>query len=300
MKDRRTNSEAISRPGRRVTLAAAMLGLAVSCAALAQKAPPAPEPRAHFTMAVNEGAAGNADFADILFRYEEFGQMAGKALGAPVVIVSARNRDRLQENLKNHVYHLLISRPNDVPAQAVRDLGFVPVASAKDPYRTLFIVPKDSPLKTIADVRGKTIVTPDQYSNMWRAAKAMLRDSNIDMLRENVKSMRDQAAIGWSVENNMFDVGVVNSASGIGKNWEKNGGRIIAASRNQPNMPFIASPDLSPGQIAKLRAAVLTLDSTDSGRAILKKINLPGGFRDTPREELLDFLKWLGEETKAL
>lgn len=273
---------------------------AIAGLALAQKPPPAAETHGRITMAVNEGAAGNADFADILFRYEEFSQVAGKALGAPVVIVSARNRDRLQENLKNRAYKLLISRPNDVPAQAVRDFDFVPVASGKEPYRTLFIVPKDSPLKTIADVKGKTIVTPDQYSNMWRAAKAMLRDSNIDMLKESVKSMRDQAAIGWSVENQMFDVGVVNSASGIGRNWQKNGGRVIAASRDQINMPLIASPDLSAAQIAKLRAAILALDSTDSGRAVLKKINLPAGFRDTPREEFLVFLKWLGEETKAL
>ena len=283
-----------------VRLAVATIAMAMGGAALAEKPQSVADAQGRIALAVNEGAAGNADFADILFRYEEFSQMAAKALGAPVVIVSARNRDRLQEKLKEHTYKLLLSRPNDVPAQAVRDFGYVSVASAKDPYRTLFIVAKDSPLKTIADVRGRTIVTPDQYSNMWRAAKAMLRDSNIDMMKESVKSMRDQAAIGWSVENKMFDVGVVNSASGVAKSWEKNGGRVIAASRNQINMPFIASPDFSPAQIARLRAAVLTLESSDSGRAILKKINLPAGFRETPREEFLEFLKWLGEETKAL
>ncbi|HET7363247.1 MAG TPA: PhnD/SsuA/transferrin family substrate-binding protein [Burkholderiales bacterium] len=272
--------------------------MAVGCAALAQKAPPESARQDRIRLVVNEGAAGNADSTDILFRYERFSQMAGKALGGPVVIISARNRDRLQENLRNHAYELLLSRPNDVPARAVRDFGYVPVASAKEPYRTLFIVPKDSPLRTIADVKGKTIVTPDLYSNMWRAAKAMLRDNNIDMLKENVKSMRDQAAIGWSVENKMFDVGVVNSASGVARNWEKNGGRVVAASRNQINMPLIASPKLSAAQITKLRTAVLALDSTDSGRAILKEINLPGGFRETPREEFLEFLKWLGEETR--
>lgn len=278
--------------------AAAAIAMAVGCAALAQKAPPESARQDRIRLVVNEGAAGNADSTDILFRYERFSQMAGKALGGPVVIISARNRDRLQENLRNHAYELLLSRPNDVPARAVRDFGYVPVASAKEPYRTLFIVPKDSPLRTIADVKGKTIVTPDLYSNMWRAAKAMLRDNNIDMLKENVKSMRDQAAIGWSVENKMFDVGVVNSASGVARNWEKNGGRVVAASRNQINMPLIASPKLSAAQITKLRTAVLALDSTDSGRAILKEINLPGGFRETPREEFLEFLKWLGEETR--
>jgi phosphonate transport system substrate-binding protein len=267
-------------------------------AAVGRDAAKASESKARLTFAINEGAAGNADFAEIQFRYQDFSDAMEKALGMPVGIVSARNRDRLQENLKSGAYHLLLSRPNDVPAQAVRDFGYHPLATAKEPYQTLFIVWKDSTLKKIADVKGRTIVTPDQYSNMWRAANAMLRDANIDMNREKVKSMRDQAAIGWSLENGFYDVGVVNSASAVGRSWEKNGGRVIARSRDQINMPFIASPQLSAAQIARLRAAVLALDSNDAGRAILKRIGLPGGFKETPREEFLDFLKWLGEDLR--
>jgi phosphonate transport system substrate-binding protein len=214
------------------------------------------------------------------------------------MLVAVRNRDRLQENLKRRAYKLLLSRPNDVPAQAVRDFGYHPVATAKDPYHTVFIVPKGSTLRSLADVKGKSIVTPDQYSNMWRAANAMLRDVKIDMSREKLKSMRDQEAIGWSLESGFYDVGVVNSASGVARNWEKNGGRVLAKSRDQINMPFIASPELSDAQIAKVRAAILGLGSSDSGRAILKKINLPNGFRDTPREEFVELLNWMGEEVK--
>ncbi len=249
-------------------------------------------------MAVNEGAAANTDYSEISYRYEGFVQVVEKALGKPIVIVPARGREKLKENLKNHAFDLLISRPNDVPAQAVRDFGYQPVASAKDPYRTIFIVVKASPLKAIGDVKGRSIVTPDAYSNMWRAANAMLRDAGIDMIRQEVKAMRDQAAVGWSVENGFYDVGVVNSASGVGRTWEKNGGRVIARSPDQINMPFIASPAISPERIARLRAAVLALDASDAGRAILKSIGVPTGFRDTPREEYLAFLKWLGEETK--
>lgn len=274
--------------------------------ALAQKAaaqrsgphPPAASPAAaeeRLIFAVNEGGAANADAAEILFRYQELGEVVEKALRAPVAIVNARGRDRLKANLKSHAYALLLARPNDVPAEAVRDFGYRPVASAKEPYQTIFIVVKNSPLKTIADVKGKTILTPDQYSNMWRAANAMLRDNKIDMSREAVRAMRDQAAIAWSLENGFFDVGVVNSASGVGRSWEKNGGRVIARSRDQINMPLIASPKLSAAQVERLRAAVIALDSSDAGRAILKKIGLPAGFKETPREAFLDFLTWLGE-----
>jgi ABC-type phosphate/phosphonate transport system substrate-binding protein len=264
--------------------------IAVASAALAQ-APTA----GSLVLAINEGGAANADAADILFRYQEFGEAVEKALRVKVSIVNARGRDRLKENLKSHAYALLLARPNDVPAEAVRDFGYQPVVSAKEPYQTLFIVVKTSPIRTISDVRGKTILTPDQYSNMWRAANAMLRDNKIDMSREAVRSMRDQAAIAWSLENGFFDVGVVNSASGVGRSWEKNGGRVIARSRDQINMPLIASPKLSAVQLERLRAAIIALDSTESGQAILKKIGMPAGFKETPRQAYLDFLAWLGD-----
>ena len=266
--------------------------LAVFATALTQAQPAAPT---SLVFAINEGGAGNADAADILFRYQELGEVVEKALRVKVSIVNARGRDRLKENLKSHAYALLLARPNDVPAEAVRDFGYQPVVSAKEPYQTLFIVLKTSPIKTIADVKGRTILTPDQYSNMWRAANAMLRDNKIDMGKESVRSMRDQAAIGWSLENGFFDVGVVNSASGVGRSWEKNGGRVVARSRDQINMPLIASPKVSAAQVERLRAAIVALDSTESGQAILKKIGMPAGFRETPRQAYLDFLTWLGD-----
>jgi len=265
--------------------------LAVFAAALAH-GQPAP---ANMVLAINEGGSGNLDAADTLFKYQEFGEVVEKALKTKVSIVNARGRDRLKENLKNYSYALLLARPNDVPAEAVRDFGYQPVVSAKEPYQTLFIVVKTSPIRTISDVRGRSILTPDQYSNMWRAANAMLRDNKIDMSRETVKSMRDQAAIGWSLENGFFDVGVVNSVSGVGRSWEKNGGRVIARSPDQINMPLIASPKVSAAQIERLRAAIIALDSSESGHAILKKIGMPAGFKETPRQAYIDFLSWLGD-----
>jgi phosphonate transport system substrate-binding protein len=284
----------------RVLRLALMLLIAASAAnATAQNAgtkgaPPSGPNDPRITLAVNEGGAANADYLETIQRYEEFALMIGKTLKVHVAIVAVRNRDRLQENLKKQAYHFLLARPNDVPAQAVRDWGYQVVATSKDPSQCWLVVPKNSKLKTIKDVKGASIVTPDKYSNMWRVANAMLRDSNIDMSKENVKSMRDQAAIAWSLESGFYDVGVINSVSGVARNWEKNGGRVIAKSRDLPNMPFIASPSMSSEQVARVRAAVLSLDSSEQGRAMLKKMGM-NGFQDTSPKVLIDFLAWIGD-----
>jgi ABC-type phosphate/phosphonate transport system substrate-binding protein len=276
-------------------LAIFALALAESTNAFCQNAPPrAAGPQARLLLAIDEGGAASADSAETFLRHEEFSHLVGKVLGSPMTIVAVRDRNLLLGALKKHSYALLLARPNDVPAEAIRDHGYQPVVTEKEPARALFIVKKDSPLKSIADVKGNSILTPDRYSSIWRVANAMLRDNKISMANEKVRTMHDDAAIGWSMESGFFDVGVINSISGVGRTWEKNGGRVIARSQELPNMPLIASPELSTTQVARLRAALLALNSSENGQAVLRRIGLTG-FRETSSQEFLDFLKWLGD-----
>jgi len=275
----------------------AVIAMSAACSFAAAETPSAKAapPPSRILLAINEGGAANADATETLFKYQEFAETIERALRVQVVMVAVRDREKLKASLRKQEYPLLLARPNDVPAEAIRDFGYRPIAMAKEPSQTLFIVPKDSAIASIADVKGKTIVTPDAYSNMWRVANAMLRDANIIMANEKVRAMRDQAAIGWSMENRFFDVGVINSVSGVGRTWEKNGGRVIARSRELPNMPFIASPQISDEQLAKLRTAVVALDGSDNGKAILKKIGINTGFQVASPSAFLEFLAWIGD-----
>jgi len=166
--------------------------------------------------------------------------------------------------------------------------------SSTEPAHAIFIVRKDSPLTKITDIKGKSIVTPDRYAYMWRIANAMMRDSKISITNEQVRTMSDQAAIGWSMESGFFDVGVVASYSGVGRSWEKNGGRVIARSPEVPNTPLIASPKVSSAQVQKLRTALVSLDSTQGGPAILKTIGITG-FKEASSTSLVDLIAWLGD-----
>ncbi len=276
-------------------LAILSLVLAVNANAFAQKqAAKGAERQARVVFGISEGASGNLTATDIVFRYEELKPVVEKALGAPVILVAVRNAKELRNGVATGAYTLVMARPADALAEAVRDHGYQAVVAAKEPAYALFLVNKDSPLKTIADIKGKKIVTPDRYAYMWRVANAMMRDNRISMQEEQVRSMGDQAAIGWSLEERFFDVGVVSSTSGVGRTWEKNGGRVLARSREVPNTPIIASPKISAAQVQKLRAALVALESTEGGAALLKRIGI-NGFREASSQTFLDLLKWLGD-----
>ena len=278
------------------------LALTVNTGAFAQKqAANGAKPQGRLVFAINEGGSGNLAATDIVFRYEKFSRIIEKTLAAPLTLVAVRSADELRRSVATGAYALVMSRPADVLAEAVRDHGYQAVTVAKEPAYALFIVKKSSPLNTIADIKGKSIVTPDRYAYMWRIANAMMRDNRLSIARERVRSMGDQAAIGWSMEGGFFDVGVVSSTSGVGRTWEKNGGRVIARSPEVPNTPMIASPRVSAAQIQKLRAALVSLESTESGAATLKEIGV-SGFKEASSSTFIDLLKWLGdlEAAKAL
>jgi len=273
---------------------AGLLGLTLSGAGCAYAQGPATRSAQPLILAVNEGAAGNVDATEIALRYESFKDAVQRTLGVPVSLVAVRDAKVLRGSVRTGSYSLVLSRPVDILAEAIRDFGYQPVVVSKETGYAFFIVPKDSPIRTIMQVDGKRIVTPDRYSYMWRIAAAMLRDNSIAIAKQDVRSMRDQAAIGWSMENGFFDVGVVASFSAIGRTWEKKGGRVIARSRDLVTVPLVASPRVSPAQIARLRAALTALDSSEQGAAILKQIGV-SGFRETSPGPFLDLLSWLGD-----
>jgi len=272
-----------------------LLALIGAGSTFAQK--PAAKAARPLLFAANEGAAGNVDADEIALRYAGLKLVMEKATRSRISLVAVRDATVLRNSMQTGAYALVLSRPVDALAEAVRDFGYHPVVVAKETGQALFIVPKNSPITTLAQVNGKSIVTPDRYSYMWRVAAAMMRDNNFSITQQNVRSMRDQAAIGSSLENGFFEVGVVASYSGVGRNWEKKGGRVIARSRDLPATPLIASPKLSADRIRRLRAALIALDSSPEGAAILKEIGVTG-FKEAETSPFLDLLKWLGELEK--
>jgi len=134
-------------------LAILFLVLGVNSSAFAQKQAAKGAEAHRLVLAINEGAAGSFNAIEIVFRYEEFRPVLEKALGAPVPLVAVRSAKDVRNGVATGLYALVMSRPADVLAEAIRDHGFQAVVSAKEPAYALFIVNKDSPLKTIADIR---------------------------------------------------------------------------------------------------------------------------------------------------
>ena len=208
-------------------------------------------------------------------------------------MVFAREFQMLEEGMQSGRFDFVMARPSDYPARGLRDYGYRYVASAKPDGQCLIVVPKGSPIKTLADAKGKRFVIPEQVSYMSKFCRAELRDRGIDLTKEKVQYVREQGAVAFYLENNFGEVGGLASYSGVAKGWEKSGNIILHKSVAQPYFPLIASKRATDAQIAAVQKALKALPADEPGQAVLKSIGVKE-FDTGSEQKLRDLLKWLG------
>jgi phosphonate transport system substrate-binding protein len=93
-------------------------------------------------------------------------------------------------------------------------------------------------------------VLPEQVAYMSRFCAAELRDQAIQQDKECVQFVRQQAAVGFCLDNKFADVGRVASYSELARNWKKEGKRIA-----QPYFLLIANKKIRPEQLKAIQTA---------------------------------------------
>lgn len=244
-------------------------------------------------LAVSEGTSGGIDAKTAEAKYHGLTVLLSKALGTDVTFRFVREFAKLEAGMKAHQFDLVMARPSDYPARGLRDYGYRFVATAEPAGHCMLIVTKNSPLKTIRDLHGKTFVLPEQQAYMTRFCRAELRDNGIDLDKESVFYVREQGAIPFALLNGIADVGGVASYSGAIKKWTSDGQRVLHESGAQPYFPVIAGPALSDDQVKRIQATLVTLGGSEAGQEVLHRLSITG-FVSTEEARLRSLLKWLG------
>ncbi|HMS25861.1 MAG TPA: PhnD/SsuA/transferrin family substrate-binding protein [Burkholderiaceae bacterium] len=250
-------------------------------------------------LAISEGTSGGLDAAQVIAKYKDVGDAISRGMRSSVNVVFVRDFATLEEGLKTNRYAFVMARPSDYPARAMRDSGYNYVANAKPDGQCYIVVKKDSPLKTLADIKGKKIALPEKVAYMSKFCAAELRSQGIDLDKEkNVTYVKEQAAVTFYLDNKFADAGAVASYSGVGKNWEKNGDRILHKSIAQPYFPLVAYNKINTAQIVAVQRELLALSNSETGKEVLKRIGI-NAFDATGEAKLRALPQWLEQEAKS-
>lgn len=249
--------------------------------------------RRTLSFAVSEGTSGGIDAEAARAKYQPLAEMFARALGQDVRVVFVREFAALEKGMQDNAFDLVLARPSDYPARGLRDYRYQFVATASPDGQCMLVVPKNSPIKSVSELKGKTFILPEKTAYMTRFCRAELRDRGIDIEKENVFYVREQGAIPFSLENGITEVGGLASYSGAYKQWVAKGHRVLHQSVLQPYQPVVASPSLSSDQVAKVRDVLLGLQGSDGGRQVLSKLGV-SGFVSSEESRLRKLLDWLG------
>ena len=241
---------------------------------------------------VNEGSSGSIGFT-IAKKIQAARRASFQSVKAASNLGVCLDLKNLTKSLDSALWFIVGATEPFISAKAMRDQKYVLVAAAKGDAIAHFIVHKDSSLKQPSDLKGKSIVMPDEIAYPTWVGLAMLRDIGIGKGQADIRNFRSQEAVGYAVEQKLSDVGVVISYSKVAKDWTSKGHRFLWESKKLPFWSVIGSPKLTQEEIAKIREALIKLDQGEDGQKILKEIGVKG-FVPGDQAAYLDMLKWVG------
>lgn len=209
-------------------------------------------------------------------RFTPLAEYLGKELGRPVEI-------RVSSDYDSHVDAIGTGQVDIAfmgPAAYLKLLdkyGKVPVLAGFETttgrtFTGVIFVKKGSPIKTLAQLRGKTFAfgpVPSTMTNL--VPRFMLLQAGIDLqdLGQS-ESLTNHENIVLGVLAGRFDAGAVKDD--IFKQYEAQGLQALAVSDPMPDHIFVARASLPKKAIAKTSDILLSLKNSEEGRRILASI----------------------------
>ena len=283
-----------------------MLRSLFACLGLAAVAATAPAQELVF--AVTEGVTYQATPKEIRDKFAPIADVIAKATGQHVRVVLVPAYDDLRAGCAKQEFDLAFVHPAHVSLAEIKSGRYKPVAWTVGftDYTVALLMQPSQPLKSIDDLKGRTLVTPDPDSITAAMVRAMLRVAKLPTIEAPPKAAttpqdpgivrviatRYQDAVPFYIENGFAQVGATAAKSVI-KAWTDKGGKILVQSRPVPIKQFIASSKMSAEEQAKIREALIGMAQNKPGRDALEIVGYKGFVAPEAQVESAS-IAWLG------
>ena len=257
---------------------------------------------------VTEGVTYQATPKEIRDKFSPLAEYVGKATGRRVRIVLVPAYNDVRAGMAKQEYDLVFIHPAHVAMAEIKGGRYKAVAwtSGFTDYTVSLLIGADGSLKSLDDLKGHTLVTPDPDSITAMMVRAMLRTSkvptmtakpNADNAKEVAASIRVittryQDAVPFYVENGFAQAGAT-AARAVVKSWTDKGGKVLLQSRAVPIKQLLVSKAMPVEEQDRIRIALLGITQSKPGRDALEAIGYKGFVATNPEIEA-SAIAWLG------
>ena len=258
--------------------------------------------------AVTEGVTYQQTPKEVRDKFVPIADAIAKGTGRKVRIVLVPSYDDVRAGLAKQEYDVAFVHPAQVSLTEIKAGRYKAAAwtTGFTEYTVAFLMNADQPLKSLDDLKGRTVVTPDPDSITTAMVRAVLRVADLpvvnapptaattaqDPTKVRLIATRYQDAVPFYIENGFAQVGAT-AAKAVIKAWTDKGGKVLAQSRGVPIKQFIVSTKLSPDEQARVRDALVTMGQTKPGRDALEITGYKGFIAPDPQIETAS-IAWLG------
>jgi phosphonate transport system substrate-binding protein len=227
---------------------------------------------------------------DLLATGEEFGQVLGKLVGVPVRVTVASDYAAVIEALRNHTADLAFVHPGGY-VLASREAKATIVAKnlwhGKSSFTSRIFVRRDTGIKTVEDLRGKTIAFVDPASSSGYIYPMVLLIKRGLVTNRDPKTFFKEVVFSGAHDASMrallnghvdaiasFDLAPEQYLKDIA---ERERLIFVAETEPIPEAGIAARDGLDPAMFAKVRAALLQIRAP-AHAALLKRLYEIDGF----------------------
>lgn len=240
--------------------------------------------------AVTEGVTYQTTNRETQTRFQPLANALAKALQRPVTLTIVPAYKDLREGLNYQHYDLAFVHPAHIALNATKSAKYRTLAWTEgftDYAVSVLVKPSSPPLARMSDLKGKTLVTTDPDSITAAMVKAVLREQGLGHGDIQISNTKYQDALPFYLEKG-FAQGAATAASGVVKSWLASGGKVMYTSRGLAIKTVLASSKLSPEDVDKIRAVLLSNE-----RPVMEALGYKAFIPADPQVEIKT-IAWLG------
>ena len=252
--------------------------------------------------AVTEGVTYQATPKEIRDKFAPLTDHLGKAIGRRVKVVLVPAYDDLRAGMAKQEYDIAFVHPAHVAMAEIKAGRYRAVAwtAGFTDYTVSLLMNAKEPLKSMTDLNGRTLVTPDPDSITAVMVRAMFRTEQLTATaaREptptsvRVITTRYQDAVPFYLEYGFAQAGAT-AAKSVVKAWMDKGGKVLVQSRPVPIKQVVVSTRMSVEEQDRIRDVLITMTQSKAGHDALDSVGYKAFV--TPNHEVeIATIAWLG------
>ncbi len=222
------------------------------------------------------GVFPNLSIRVLLETYQPVADAVSDASKQPIELQSAADFETFYQRTQSGEYDLLLTAPH-LAWLAWKEAGYRPLLAYDQPVRGLLVVKRGSAIKTLADLKAKTVARADPLAIVVMRMEKQLVKAGLRAGRDyqSVEAVGSHNNAALLVHQGKADAGILGAlplrklAPDV-----QSGLQIIAETEALPSQVYLVGQRVSPDQEALLLHGIQQFMLSEAGRVFLEK----GGF----------------------